>query len=70
MTLEKLELDLEVPGHPERVHEIDWPIATHLVGDVHAVDRSRIAHLGRFHVRSNPSARAGRMQGTLARARS
>ena len=38
-----LELDLEVPRHPQRVDEIDRPVASHLVGDVHAVDRLRVA---------------------------
>jgi hypothetical protein len=61
-TPRSLELDLEIPSHAQRVHEIDWPIATHLVGDVHAIDRSRVAHLGLLHVGSNPSPRTRRMQ--------
>ena len=40
-----LELDLEVPRHPERVHEIERSVASYLIGDVHAVDRLRIADL-------------------------
>ena len=57
-----LELDLEVPRHPERVHEVDRPFATHLIGDVHAVGRSRVAHVGLYHVGPNCSAPAGPMQ--------
>jgi hypothetical protein len=67
-----LELDLEVSSHSEGVDEIDRSTATHLEGDVHAIDRPRVAHLGLFHVRSNPSrphhADANRLPSDLPRA--
>jgi hypothetical protein len=45
---------LEVPRHPECVHEVDRLIAPQLIGDVHAVNRLGVLDRRGFHVSAPP----------------